>query len=161
MGAIAALPGGDSASLDWRMPYPQLGEPASSRRHAHRPALYPDWYWPVHSRIVELVRLRDDWDGRGARSIKQRDLVDALAFMSSVMRFDTVAPWIGPLSSGGVQLTWRMGDLEVEAVFDSARHERELIVVVGENEWDAPVERGASLFAQVVDRLSAEPPVLT
>lgn len=147
-----------SSSLNWGFDYPQLGEQGAHPR-SRRPALYPDWYRPVRARIIELMRLPENWDGRGAKSVSERDLDDALNFMAGVMRFDTVAPWIGPLSSGGLQLTWRQGDVEVEAVFDSARRERELIVAVGDREWDEPVEWGGSLFATVVDRLSAEPPV--
>jgi len=82
------------------------------------------------------------------------DIIDALTFLSHVMRDDTILPWVGRLSSGGIQMTWRSGDVEAEAVFDSARDERELIVSVGENEWDAPAGEAESLFATVVDRLS-------
>jgi hypothetical protein len=155
---MAAIAAGltDSASLHWGLPYPQLGDQGAPARRSRRLALYPEWYRPVRSRIVDLLRLTDNWDGRGARRICERDLVEALEFMASVMQFDTLAPWIGPLSSGGLQLVWRQGDVEVEAVFDSARGERELIVAVGDREWDEPAERGASLFATVVDRLSTE-----
>ncbi len=82
------------------------------------------------------------------------DIIEALNFLSRVMREDTRVPWIGRLSSGGIQLTWRAGDVEVEAVFDRARDERVLMVSVGENEWDAPVSDAESMFATVVDRLS-------
>jgi len=82
------------------------------------------------------------------------DVIDALRFLGRVMHDDTPAPWIGRLNTGGLQLTWRSGDVEVEAVFDRAREEREVLVVVGENEWEAPADQADSLFATVVERLA-------
>ena len=81
-------------------------------------------------------------------------MIDALLFMERVMREDTCPPWIGRLSSGGVELAWRHGDVEVEAVFDRLRGDSALMVEVGDREWDAPADQGDSLFASVVDRLS-------
>ncbi len=63
-------------------------------------------------------------------------------------------PWIGRLASGGLQLTWHMGDVEVEAVFDQAREDRVIMLTVGHREWEEPISQGESLFATVVDRLS-------
>ena len=92
------------------------------------------------------------WSAPQCRSARQsavgtEDVIEALNFLSRVMRDDTPPPWIGRLSTGGVQLTWRSDDVEVEAVFDRARHEHDLMVTVGENEWDASAAEADSLFA--------------
>lgn len=113
----------------------------------------PAWADVVVHRIAELADLETvnpDFE----QPLNGDDVIDALLFLERVMREDTCPPWIGRLSSGGVELAWRHADVEVEAVFDRSRGESELIVAVGENEWDAPTEQGDSLFAGVADRLS-------
>jgi hypothetical protein len=113
----------------------------------------PPWLSPVAARLTELDAL-PTVDPYGSRPMNFDDLVDALTFMSNVMQDETVAPWIGRLASGGLQLTWNVGDVEVEAVFDRARGDHVIMVTVGHSEWDASVDGGESLFATVVDRLS-------
>jgi hypothetical protein len=144
----------DMSSLDWT-----LGD--DSRRHAARSiavvgrggGALPAWADPVVARVRELARL-ETVDPAVARPLNEEDVIAALRFMERVMREDTCPPWIGRLSSGGVELAWRHGDVEVEAVFDRLRGDCSLIVEVGDREWDAPPDKGDSLFASVVDRLS-------
>lgn len=113
----------------------------------------PSWLDEVVDRIQELADL-ETINPRVERPLNIDDVWDALGFLKRVMREDTRLPWIGRLSSGGVELAWKHADLEVEAVFDRLRREAELIVAVGDREWDAPADQGDSLFASVVDRLS-------
>ncbi|MBA3808983.1 MAG: hypothetical protein H0X28_11430 [Solirubrobacterales bacterium] len=115
----------------------------------------PPWAAAVVARLEELADL-DTVDPQVERPLNIQDARDALRFLARAMqmREDTCLPWIGRLSSGGVQLAWKHADVEVEAVFDRLRSERELLVSVGDNEWDAPADKGDSLFASVVDRLS-------
>ena len=84
------------------------------------------------------------------------DVIDAFNFLFRVMHEDTVLPWIGRLSSGGVQLTWQGENLEVEAIFDRARNEQNVFVVAGENECEVPADEAETVFATVVDRLSRD-----
>jgi hypothetical protein len=151
---VATLDIQNSASLHnyWPIRYPQ-GEALPSIQIAGAEA--PAWWPSVELRLMELMRLPPDWDGRGSRRLNPNDIVAAVHFLAEVMRPDTAAPWIGPLNSGGVQLAWKHGDVEAEAVFDEARGERDLLVAVGDNECEAPIESAASLFATVVDRLCA------
>lgn len=114
---------------------------------------FPSWLNPVAARIAQLAVL-DNVNLEVERPLKVADVLDALAFLTRVMREDTCIPWIGRLSSGGIELAWKHGDVEVEAVFDESRGDRELMVSVGDRDWDAPVDQGDSLFASVVDRLS-------
>lgn len=147
----------DSSSRDWRqLVYPNVGldlwrEPPRGIRVR---GVMPPWWDVVAPRLRELLQLRPDWDPRGSSPISTDDLQDALTFLTRVMRDDTRVPWIGPLASGGVELAWRVGNVEVEAVFDRARGECELLVSVGGNESEVPIDAAESLFAEVVDRLS-------
>lgn len=148
----------DSASLKWGSVYPHsLPE---LWRQPHRwirvRGDLPPWWTEVAPRLYALLRLQDDWDPRGSRPISPEDLSDALQFLIRVMRRETVAPWIGPLASGGVELVWRLGNIEVEAIFDRARDERELLLSVGENESEVPIDQAEALFAEVVDRLAVD-----
>lgn len=149
-----ALDTQSSASLDWRMGYPSVvAEPLGRIRVA---GTLPPWWYVIEERLRELLELPQNWDRRGASRIAEEDMVDALRFLQRVMRDGTQAPWVGPLVSGGIELAWRQGEVEVEAVFDHARDERELLVSVGESEWDSPIDQAESLFATVVDRLCVE-----
>ena len=153
MNAAVAVTVDDSSSLKWASSfhaYPEASRPRPIRLGWQR---VPPWANVVIPRLVELGAL-PSVDPRGSRPLDTDDVIEALNFLSRVMRDDTMPPWIGRLSTGGVQLTWRSDDVEVEAVFDRARDERDLMVTVGENEWDAPAAEADSLFATVVDRLS-------
>jgi hypothetical protein len=150
----------DSASVNWGLAYPYVSsEVWTSRVRIWLTGAAPEWWYQIKPRLFELVELEANWDPRGSQEVSLDDLEEALEFMGRVMRSDTVAPWIGPLASGGIELIWHVGNIEVEAVFDSARGERELLVCVGDNEAEAPIDQAETLFATVVDRLEANDPV--
>lgn len=152
MNAAIAVSVDDSSSLGWKLDYPVPQQREGIAIRLGGRTLLPAWLDPVVSRIGELAALPTD--PRGSRPLNIADVIDALDFLGRVMRNDTPSPWMGRLNTGGVQLTWRTEDAEVEAVFDRARNERELVVVVGDNEWDAPIDQGELLFGTVVDRLA-------
>lgn len=149
----------DSSSLNWGLAYPDIRPDWSPHRGIRLRGTIPRWWQEIEPRLYELLELGTDWDPRGSRAVSLDDLEDALEFLHRVMRPDTRAPWIGPLASGGVEVAWRSGNVEVEAIFDRARDERDLIVCVGDNEDAAPIDHAESLFATVVDRLAAGDPV--
>jgi len=157
MTAFAALTN-DSSSLRWGKPFALARE---EQRHApvvlHVDAsTRSEWVPVVVSRLKELAALPAD--PRGSDPMNLDDLHEALMFIGAVMRSDTVAPWIGRLSTGGLQVNWRCGDVEVEAVFDHARDDHVVYVTVGDLEWEERSDRAYSLFATVVDRLSSGAP---
>lgn len=139
-----------AASLRWslldRMRTLRVGLPLTS-------ADVPTWVGPFVDRLNELQDMARA-DPRGAQPLSVDDVRDAIWFLLNVMQSDTVRPWIGLLASGGLQVNWRRGDVEVEAVFDRARDDRMVYVTVGEQEWEALVDEGYSLFSTVVERLS-------
>ncbi len=149
----------DSSSLRWGVSPYAVQTPWLTERK--QPALVfiqqlveqlPPWLLPAVARLVELGNL-PTVDPHGSRPLNPEDVRDALTFMFRVMRNDTRVPWIGRLASGGVQLAWQVDNLEVEAVFDRARNERELLVSVGEHEWEESADAADTLFGSVVDRL--------
>jgi hypothetical protein len=146
----------DMSSLGWEIvDHPQQSAVATRaiRLRGRRGAPAPPWVVPAIARIGELDLTVVD--PQSDRPLNFDDVIDALDFLTRVMRDDTCAPWVGRLSSGGVELTWQHGDVEVEAVFDRLRGEAEVVVAVGEREWDAPADEADSLFATVVERLSS------
>lgn len=152
MNAAIAVNVDDSSSLKWHFDYPMPERREDVAIHLRGRTSLPGWVYAVVARLGELATLPPD--PRGSSPLNIDDVREALGFLARVMRDDTSSPWIGRLSTGGVQLTWRMGDVEVEAIFDRARDEREIVVAVGENEWEAPADQAESLFGTVVDRLA-------
>jgi hypothetical protein len=143
--------------------YPSVAYPSPATAALERidVAGTPPAWWPaVQGSIEALDRLPWNWDPRGSRTVSRQDVRDAVLFLVAVMRDETRAPWIGPLPSGGIQLAWRRGEVEVEAVFDHARGERELLVSVGDQEWEAPIDQGAALFATIVEHLAVDAPAV-
>ncbi len=156
MRALVGTATDDLSSLGWEIAdRPQ--EPERTRRaiwlSGRRGAPLPPWADTVVNRIGELDAI-ETAEPNSSRPLDFDDVIEALRFLERVMHDDTCPPWIGRLSSGGVELAWRHGDVEVEAVFDRLRGDAVVIVAVGENEWDEPASHGDSLFATVVDRLS-------
>lgn len=148
-----AIAANDSSSLRWGLPSPL-------RREEEPLAVHLDvagdnlWLASVIGRLRELAAL-PGVDPRGSRPMDAEDLVEALSFMKRAMRPDTVAPWIGLLNTGGLQVNWRKGDVEIEAIFDRARDEHVVYVTVADREWEEPIPEAYSLFNSVVDRLSS------
>lgn len=114
------------------------------------------WLTALEPRLSELATLPAGWKGLGSERVSPAAVVDALNFLVDVMRDDTMLPWIGPLDNGGVELVWKRGDLEVEAIFDPVRGERQLLVSDGDSDRDAPIDQAGPMLADVVDRLASE-----
>jgi hypothetical protein len=148
----------DSSSLRWGLDVQELEyaeRPHEPKRSIRVRGVLPAWGDAFKVRIEELAALPSV--GPDATwPMNARDVIDAFNFLVRVMREDTVMPWIGRLSSGGVQLTWQGENLEVEAVFDRARNEQSVFVVAGENECEVPADEAETVFATVVDRLSRD-----
>ena len=107
---------------------------------------------PIVDRIQELADL-DTVDPRVERPLNIEDVRDALEFLDRVMGKDTACHGSGgsaaeALSWPGDTPTWK-SRLYLIGCGESASYRP-----VGENEWDAPADKGDSLFASVGERLS-------
>lgn len=134
--------------------------PASQARQEVRRAIYvrgpvPAWAESVISRLEQLVVL-PTVDPAGSAPLNLEDVQDALAFLSVVMTDDLVVPWVGRLNTGGVQVTWRGRDIEIEAVFDRARDERVILVSEGDADDQFTVNDAPRAFATFRNRLSKQ-----
>jgi hypothetical protein len=70
----------------------------------------------VRRRLAVLERLQPNWDSYGGAP------VSALAIEAVIRLFDlrpyVREPFIAPVASGGLQLEWAVGDVEIEVEFD-------------------------------------------
>src|SRR4051794_26180492 len=122
-----------AASVNWSLP-----ELWRSRHVGFQAAGgdLPAWVFPFVDRVQVAISTVDP---RGSSPPNADDLRDAVYFLARVMQDDTMQPWVGLLASGGLQMNWRKGDVEVEAVFDRGRDDQMVYVTVGDNEWEEPV----------------------
>ncbi len=76
----------------------------------------PDWVDSVARQLHDLATLPDDWDGYGARALRRDVISFAYHLLASVMRPETPAPHVTPMSHEGVMLEWHENgfDLEIE-----------------------------------------------
>lgn len=143
-----------SASVDWLTVPPAIVEqersPVSIKSTG---AALPQWWETVKPRLLELGELRPGWEGHHAQALSVIDLADALKFLARVMTDATKAPWIGPLNSGGLELVWEEDGLEIEAVFDHVRGDRQLLVTDGDSDFEISIDQADSVFLALSPRL--------
>jgi hypothetical protein len=112
----------------------------------------PAWVEPVVDRLNQLSLLPEDWDPRGSRPLAEEDVEAAVDFLNAVMNYRSPAPTISPLPSGGLELAWNVGNIELEVVFDSAGGERTALLAIGGEEQEVPPDD----LANYVDFLGNE-----
>lgn len=80
----------------------------------------PDWIRPAEHAIQRLMELPAGWDSYGARPIEANAVDAILQVLGRTMERYSPAPAVVPTASGGLQLEWHAGgiDLEVEATPD-------------------------------------------
>jgi len=71
-------------------------------------------------KIVDAMKLPDNWDGYGAKSVDSLAAGAALNVLLNVLPRDIPTPSIVPTPKGGIQLEWHCNsvDLEIEAMPD-------------------------------------------
>jgi hypothetical protein len=68
--------------------------------------------------FVDLLTLPPNWDSYGAGTIDPSVVQAAMDRMNAVLRPNSPAPRVVPLSSGGLQLEWHRQGIDLEIVFD-------------------------------------------
>ncbi|MHC4510752.1 MAG: hypothetical protein ACYTAO_17655 [Planctomycetota bacterium] len=63
--------------------------------------------------ILDLLELRPDW-GSCALPVTEKNVHDAIWFVTHIVRHDAPAPQVVPTSRGGVQLKWHTDGVDVE-----------------------------------------------
>jgi hypothetical protein len=113
----------------------------------------PQWFDQTLRRILELIALGPNWDGRRSAAVSKDALNFALQVLWRSMAPTTAAPSIVPLGNGGLQLLWSSGtaDVEVEVI-----RPNEIIIyhldrcTGAEREWQAETE-----FSELAGLLTA------
>lgn len=89
----------------------------------------PAWQREVVARLAELERLSPNWDTEGALPLSRHHANRASSFLVQVMAPMAQTPEISPLSDGGVQLEWRLGDsLRIDFISDEEEQAGLLLV---------------------------------
>jgi len=72
------------------------------------------WEQDAIRSLGRLSELEENWDRRGSPRIN-RDLIELAArIIQSIERSDVPAPNIGPVTGGGIQLEWELGEKGIE-----------------------------------------------
>lgn len=66
------------------------------------------------ARVRELVDLPAGWDSYGARRVRPEAALHALELYSILARDDLPVPTLAPTVSGGVQIEWHFGPVDLE-----------------------------------------------
>jgi hypothetical protein len=76
----------------------------------------PAWERGVEQQLRELLLLREGWDGFGAGPVRRDVILFAVSILEAIMRPNTPAPHITPMSHEGIMLEWHENsvDLEIE-----------------------------------------------
>ncbi|HEX7671525.1 MAG TPA: hypothetical protein VF395_18155 [Polyangiaceae bacterium] len=72
----------------------------------------------VAAKLETLTELGDSWDSYGARRISVATVLEASQLLSGLHALGLPAPAIVPTANGGIQLEWRVRDLELELSLD-------------------------------------------
>jgi len=74
----------------------------------------PAWFYPVLDRLQHLSRLAYNWDSYGGHPPSDESVLTTLVVLSHVLRAESRAPAIVPLSEGGTQVEWHGDGHELE-----------------------------------------------
>jgi hypothetical protein len=118
-------------------------------------ALRSLWLEPVIEAIRDLAELKPGWNDEGAPAIDARSVSQALQFLAAEVSPWTAAPSVVPTPTGGVQLEWHRGGLDVEIEFNANEEPR---LSLGERDnvasrWHGPLSRGVLRFNEIAHSL--------
>jgi hypothetical protein len=113
---------------------------------------------PIRDRVEHLLTLAQNWDSYGGRSIDPMTVAHTVRVLAEVMENQSPLPTLVPTHSGGVQIEWHQGrvDLEIEVVSPSTVVVDFADLVTGES-WEEEVTtdfRRVKEAVQVVSRRS-------
>jgi hypothetical protein len=80
----------------------------------HVPQPEPDWLYPVLDKLQHVSQLAENWDSYGGQAPSDESIYTALAVLSRILRGESSAPTLVPLSEGGVQIEWHGDGEELE-----------------------------------------------
>ena len=112
------------------------------------------WLTPIAQTFHEFRNLEENWDSYGGSPIDPANMAAALAFLWDVIDQGVRLPLpsVNPTSTGGVGLSWRSADTEIEIAFDHDGESEVLLTEGGRTTW-APIDEAGSILRTVADRL--------
>jgi hypothetical protein len=104
------------------------------------------------SELVDLVALEAGWDGYAAAPINRLALTLSARLMAMATRMDMPRPEVFPVPSGGVQLEWTAGPMELELEIEPGA---QVVVFVGDDSetgrrFDGELPRDQALFSRAM-----------
>lgn len=73
----------------------------------------------IESKLNELLKLRDGWDGRRARAVTVSAAEATVRLLAALMDESTAPAQFFPLPDGGLQVEWHVGGNSVEVEVDA------------------------------------------
>jgi len=114
----------------------------------------PAWFDALAQGFVDLLTLPPDWDSYGAGPIDPVLVNTGMNFINGLLGPASPAPRVVPLSSGGLQMDWHRGSVDLEVVFD--RGEVPFFYYrnrTNNEESDHALPENAHLLKAIIDRL--------
>ncbi|MGL4550678.1 MAG: hypothetical protein ACRC33_05785 [Gemmataceae bacterium] len=102
-----------AAVFSRRVPSPVPAGDRTSADHA-----VAAWLLSAIIRLVSLQKLPPDWDTYGSPQVKTVAVYNAILILVAASKLGASAPRLGPVSGGGVQVEWDIGErgLELECL---------------------------------------------
>lgn len=103
-------------------------------------------YKEVFRRVGQLVNLPDNWDSYGGKPITENCINDAFKILQYILdlrdinNIEVPAPFVAPLSSGGLQIEWEEGDRYLQIDLLSETSEIEYFAIDKTNAGDLSLE---------------------
>jgi len=103
-------------------------------------------YELVFRTIGQLVNLPDNWDSYGGKPIKEHCINNAFEILQYLLELRDIngikvpAPFVAPLSSGGIQIEWEAGDRYLQIDLLSESSEIEYFAIDNTNAGDLSLE---------------------
>jgi hypothetical protein len=118
----------------------------------------PPWLRSTLEAAVELSGLPENWDSYGARRVAVGAVVAAIDLLLRVMPYAAPPPQVVPMSTGGIQLEWHTGGIDVEVAVRPSGEASALFedLRTGE-EWEGSVAEPRTDLAGALARLVPEP----
>lgn len=80
------------------------------------------WEAKVGNQIIGLQSLPHNWDGYGAGPIRQHVIWFMLHLLARIMRSETPAPDLTPMSHEGLLVEWHYGGIDLEIEIETPGH---------------------------------------
>jgi hypothetical protein len=115
------------------------------------------WFLPTATAMLQMTRLPLGWDARNGCQIDRNTIQKALRWLATLLDSDTEKPSIVPTVTGGVQVEWHMGGVDIEIYFEPGEEPTVSVEDIGSrNEWDGDLYLNLARFRSFLPRLQRQ-----